>query len=129
MRKWWVGIIIAIAYIYIFGNEFNNTVNGAMVVGIMVFFCTGKKKKKEETETVAEHVSRIKNAAPTNPYEPGQSISTWVSGVTFENRQEIIRKMQVGDQVKLQREPRNPYDENAIVVTYLNRDLGMENIS
>ncbi len=39
-----------------------------------------------------------------------------VVGVTYDNRQEIIKQMKVGDHVFLQREPENQHDENAICV-------------
>lgn len=41
---------------------------------------------------------------------------TKVVGVTFDNRQRHIRRMSVGDTVKLEREPNNQYDSNAIKV-------------
>lgn len=41
---------------------------------------------------------------------------TKVAGVTFENRQSIIALLQEGDQVKLNREPSNKFDPNAIKV-------------
>lgn len=37
-------------------------------------------------------------------------------GVTFENRQNVVRKIRVGEQVYLRREPHNPHDRNAIRV-------------
>ena len=47
----------------------------------------------------------------------GRILTTKVVGVTFENRQEIIAKLQMGDRVWLEREPFNAYDVNAIKVT------------
>ena len=37
-----------------------------------------------------------------------------VAGVTFEGRQEIIRKLEKGSPLFLEREPENPYDCNAV---------------
>ena len=61
----------------------------------------------------------------------GRVITTRVVGVTFENRQEIVACLRRADRVWLDREPTNPYDENAISVCrengeqigYLNRHL------
>ena len=61
----------------------------------------------------------------------GRVITTKVVGVTFEGRQEVVAKLQMGDRVWLEMEPSNPYDANAIMVSrsngeqigYLNRHL------
>ena len=61
----------------------------------------------------------------------GRIITTKVVGVSFEGRQEVVAKLQMGDRVWLEREPFNPYDVNAIRVTrnngeqigYLSRHL------
>lgn len=61
----------------------------------------------------------------------GRVISTRVVGVTFESRQEIVARLHEGDRIWLEREPSNPYDHNAIMVSrsngeqfgYLNRYL------
>lgn len=47
----------------------------------------------------------------------GRIITTKVVGVTFDNRQELIAKLQMGDRIWLEREPFNRYDTNAIKVT------------
>jgi len=48
-----------------------------------------------------------------------------VAGVTFENRQDKIKKMKGGDKIILQREPDNSYDKNAIrVLTQLGEHIG-----
>lgn len=41
---------------------------------------------------------------------------TKVAGVTFDNRQRLIRRMSVGENISLVRDPNNPYDKNAIKV-------------
>lgn len=46
----------------------------------------------------------------------GRLISTKVVGVTFENRQEVVARLKMGDRVWLEREPDNPADYNAIKV-------------
>jgi hypothetical protein len=56
---------------------------------------------------------------------PVQTIKTRVVGVTFENRQEEIKKIEVGETVLLIREPSNRFDKNAIKVVRLNHnDIG-----
>ena len=47
----------------------------------------------------------------------GRHIQTKVVGVTFEGRQEVVARLQMGDKVWLEMEPDNPYDKNAIKVT------------
>jgi hypothetical protein len=67
----------------------------------------------------------------------GRVVSTKVVGVTFENRQEVISMLRMGDRVWLDMEPDNPYDPNAISVCrsngeqigYLNRHLAAGLIS
>lgn len=61
----------------------------------------------------------------------GRIVSTRVVGVSFNNRQEVIARLQMGDRVWLEREPDNPHDQNAIKVSrsngeqfgFLNRHL------
>ena len=61
-------------------------------------------------------------------------IETKVVGVTFEGRQEILAKLNLGEQIVLRREPSNPFDANAIRVEkrngeqigYLNRLLAQK---
>lgn len=50
----------------------------------------------------------------------GRIISTRVVGVSFDNRQEVIARLQMGDRVWLEREPENPHDANAIKVSRSN---------
>lgn len=41
---------------------------------------------------------------------------TKVVGVTFENRQDYIKEMKIGEKIILERDKNNPYDKNAIKV-------------
>jgi len=43
-------------------------------------------------------------------------LNTRVSGVTFEGRQALIARISTNDPCRLQPEPENPYDPNAIAV-------------
>jgi hypothetical protein len=47
-------------------------------------------------------------------------LETTVAGVTYENRQQHVKNLHVGDKVFLEHEPENPFDYNAIAV-YDNR--------
>ncbi|HHZ11468.1 MAG TPA: hypothetical protein GYA05_02010 [Acholeplasmataceae bacterium] len=41
---------------------------------------------------------------------------TKVVGVTYEGRQEYIKKMKIGERIRLERDRNNPHDPNAIKV-------------
>ena len=43
-----------------------------------------------------------------------------IVGVSFGNHQSVIRKLQVGEEVRLVRDPDSPFDANAIKVVNLN---------
>lgn len=43
-------------------------------------------------------------------------LNTRVAGVTYEGRQTIIAQLSIGDPCRLETEPNNPYDKNAIAV-------------
>ena len=69
------------------------------------------------TQTVDLQVQTKIDSSTPDVRMHGRIITTKVVGVTFENRQELIAKLQMGDRVWLQREPFNRYDKNAIKVT------------
>lgn len=50
----------------------------------------------------------------------GRIITTKLVGVTFEDRQEVIAKLHIGDMVWLEQEPDNVHDPNAIMVSRSN---------
>ena len=60
-----------------------------------------------------------------------RSIETKVVGVTYEGRQAVVAQLKMGEEVYLERDPLNPFDQNAIRVCrqsgqqfgFLNRDL------
>ena len=56
------------------------------------------------------------------PDTPDSKIETKVVGVTFDGRQAVVAKLQVGEEILCRREPTNPYDGNAIRVERLNRE-------
>jgi len=70
-----------------------------------------------------------------NSIDPNkQDFITKVAGVTFENRQQIIRYLRKGQNISLVRDPANPHDSNAISVRtemgesigFLNRELAAD---
>lgn len=69
------------------------------------------------TQTVDMQVQTKIDSSTPDMHMHGRIITTKVVGVTFENRQEVIAKLQMGDRVWLEREPFNAYDVNAIKVT------------
>ena len=54
---------------------------------------------------------------------------TKVVGVTFENRQEVIKNINTGEALALRREPNNPFDNRAIGVYYKNSSIGYLKVS
>lgn len=48
-----------------------------------------------------------------------RQIETKVVGVTYENRQSVVKKLSEGEAIRLCREPENPHDQNAIRVERL----------
>ena len=50
------------------------------------------------------------------PRAPKDPIITKIVGVTFENRQDIIKRLSVGEMLKLVQQPDNIYDPNAVKV-------------
>ncbi len=53
----------------------------------------------------------------------GRNVTTKAVGVSFGDRQEVIAKLKIGDQVWLEHELDNPHDPNAIMVSRSNGDL------
>ena len=91
---------------------------------------------------VVEKISKpvqVKVLPKLNGYYPdtqiqGRVVSTRVVGVTFEGRQEVVARLQMGDRVWLETEPSNRFDPSAIRVCrscgeqfgYLNRHLAAD---
>ncbi len=54
-----------------------------------------------------------------------ESFYSKLVGVTFDNRQEVIPTLDIGEELVILREPENPYDTNAIrILTQDGRDVG-----
>ena len=54
------------------------------------------------------------NSNSPSDYHQGDCINTRAVGVSFGNRQQLIAKLEVGEEIILRREPQNPFDSNAI---------------
>ena len=50
-------------------------------------------------------------------------LTSRVAGVTFEGRQSLMANVKVGDGIRLEAEPNNPYDPNAVAV-FVENDKG-----
>lgn len=90
-----------------------------------------KKKKRENSDSRSGENNKQERYQENKNYIPGEIIETNVAGVTFEGRQELIKKLNIGETITLIREPNNPQDFNAFkVITdngahigYINREL------
>jgi single-stranded-DNA-specific exonuclease len=75
-------------------------------------------------------ISELESETSHN-YQQGSRICTRVVGVTFDDRQAVIARLSISDEILLKREPTNPYDHNAVRVErpngqqigYINRYL------
>lgn len=63
---------------------------------------------------------RVSEAEPLRASQGQPIIETKVVGVTYEGRQAVVAQLSIGEEVRLRREPTNPYDRNAIRVERLN---------
>ncbi|MGM0501855.1 MAG: HIRAN domain-containing protein [Bacillota bacterium] len=52
------------------------------------------------------------------------TLNTKVVGVTFDNRQQVVKNLFAGQELKLKREPHNIHDENAIAVYNKHKQVG-----
>lgn len=83
-----------------------------------------------EGERIELVLPKVPSFVPTAQIH-GRVVRTKVVGVSYEGRQEVVARLQVGDRVWLEREADNPFDANAIKVCrsngeqfgYLNRYL------
>ncbi len=85
-------------------------------------------------ELVADLFERADEILAREEYsgiEDAESFHTKLAGVTFEGRQALVERLAVGEPLRIERQPDNPYDENAIAlfdrygdqVGFLNRRL------
>jgi hypothetical protein len=60
--------------------------------------------------------STVQTSSSDSPsdYHQGECINTRAVGVSFGNRQQLIAKLEVGEEIILRREPQNTFDSHAI---------------
>jgi len=94
---------------------------------------------RETVKDVSSHIDKLydREQHHDNKYKnilQAERFFTKIVGVTFDNRQEHIAKLELGQQLLLKREPENPYDLNAIrvetnsgeMIGYLRAELAKE---
>jgi len=62
----------------------------------------------------------INSARRSQSHRPSNEFEAKVVGVTYENRQQVVRQLTPGETVWLRREPHNQFDPNAIRVERAN---------
>ncbi|MDH4139362.1 MAG: single-stranded-DNA-specific exonuclease RecJ [Coriobacteriia bacterium] len=85
----------------------------------------------ELVEDLFEHAEEIIAREEYGGIEDAESFHTKLAGVTFEGRQDVVRRLDAGTPLRLVRQPDNPHDANAIAlfdprgdqVGFLNRRL------
>ena len=97
---------------------------------------TGAGAPAAPTQTPAERDAFVERAFAKSadylrdPYArigDAATFHTKIAGVTFEGRQDTIGGLRVGVALRLERQPDNPHDPNAIAVWYGNLQLGFLN--
>lgn len=87
-------------------------------------------------DVVEELMARSDEFLVREPYagiDEAESFHTKVVGVTFEGRQDLVRRLAPGDELLIERDELNQYDSNAIAVVsehgqvgFLNRDMAAQ---
>jgi hypothetical protein len=95
-----------------------------LTIGGILKLSSLKKQNKLSTADASLHKSNqeFNKTLDEKKYKPGDFIETSVAGVTFEGRQKTIKKLSIGDEVSLIREPNNEHDFNAIQIFAKNRE-------
>jgi len=89
------------------------------------------RPSSSKTSNYQRKDNKINEDLPRAPKDP---IITKIVGVTFENRQIIVKQLRVGEMLELVQEPDNIYDPNAVRVIrqsgeqvgYLNKNIAEE---
>lgn len=72
--------------------------------------------REEHAEELDELFKQAADQLKTSNIVNADSFYTKVVGVSFEGRQEMVRKLEIGQSVELVRQPENTHDRNAIAV-------------
>lgn len=123
--KWVFGIILIFGSIVLFGSFWGDA--GAcigLIISIIIIYVISEYESSNAIKKPTQEIS--------TEYYPGQEISTHVAGVTFYNRQSMIKNLTIGDYLRVCRDYENKFDENAIgvflhsnyeIVGYIPREL------
>lgn len=79
-----------------------------------------EKQEEDPSSSTENLIKPVETSISQTTYKP---IITRVAGVTFDNRQNTIRHLKIGDTLELRREPENPYDPKAIMVLTQSNEL------
>lgn len=83
-----------------------------------------RRKKEEEKKLKEEQEEKIAEEAYLKRENDIDRFYFWLAGTQYENRNDRIENLKISDEVKLLREPENPYDSNAILVVNEEGSLG-----
>lgn len=123
--KWVFGIILIFGSIVLFGSLWGDA--GAcigLIISIIIIYVISEYENGNSIDKTTKEIS--------NEYFPGQEISTHVAGVSFNNRQSMVKNLNIGDYLRVYRDYENKFDENAIgvflhsndeIVGYIPREL------
>ena len=117
-------------------NDYNPPAGIYIVLAITIIYLYQSnrtiKNRSEYSHYQSSHsTKRAYQHSNHKKYQAIDGLETNVVGVTYENRQIIISRLQPGEKIKLVPEPSNPHDPNAIKVCtyngtqigYINKDL------
>lgn len=136
MKKYLLILIGSIAFSYIYSMfvegeipEFLPMLKFALFV--FLFFGIGtyidSKSPQKNISKFEEKNNNSNYYSSQKKYQAGDTVNSYVAGVTFENHQDVIKLLSIGDPVYLIAEPNNQYDKYAIKVTddrYSMRKIG-----
>lgn len=135
----WYGVVLALGVysalatilgliIVVIGLEEPNPTLFSVLIGALVAFgafrimnkllvVDGPNKHMEQSTSPFINEKTYSGSIGGYQVEPGDTIETRLAGVTFEERQKILRELHKGQEVIIIREPGNKFDSNAIKVT------------
>ncbi len=83
-----------------------------------ILLVLGDYRRGDSARTQLEELFRV-GAEPPDPYADigaADAFFTKAAGTTFEDRQAIVRELKNGQEIRMEREPENPFDKNAIAL-------------
>lgn len=106
----------------LFSSEYNPPLGIYLIVAIAILYLYLSNKNEKDSSDHLSYQSKYKSRASkplkyNRKYQPGEEIETNIVGVTFEGRQSVISRLNIGDEVIISRDRKNTHDPNAIRVT------------